>query len=231
MNAPRPLAGKVALVTGASRGIGRSVAIALADSGADLVLTSTGQTDAADEVRTRGQRAIHLAADVADRSQADRVVAAALEAFGKIDVLVNNAGVVVRAPIHQMEDADFDRVLAVNLSGPFYLARRLVPPMVARGWGRVLNISSISSTMGSPSLTAYCASKWGLNGFTRALAEELTGTGVLVAAVLPGSVDTDMLKGSGFPPRLAPVDVAGVVRYLCVEAPLAMNGSLVEVFG
>jgi 3-oxoacyl-[acyl-carrier protein] reductase len=103
--------------------------------------------------------------------------------------------------------------------------------MLAAKSGRIVNISSISGTLGTPRLTAYCASKWGINGLTKALAAELTGTGVSVFAVMPGSVDTDMLKGSGFTPAMQPAEVANVVRYLCAEAPDAMNGSLVEVFG
>jgi NAD(P)-dependent dehydrogenase (short-subunit alcohol dehydrogenase family) len=102
---------------------------------------------------------------------------------------------------------------------------------VSRGWGRVVNVSSISGTLGTAGMTAYCASKWGLNGLTRALAEEVKGQGVLVAAVLPGSTDTQMLAGSGFVARVTPDEVAKVVRFLCAEAPLAMSGSLLEVFG
>jgi 3-oxoacyl-[acyl-carrier protein] reductase len=103
--------------------------------------------------------------------------------------------------------------------------------MARRGFGRVVNVSSISGTLGTPGLSGYCASKWGLNGLTQSLAEEVRGRGVLVAAVLPGSVDTDMLKGSGFVPKMTPEEVARVVRFLCTEAPVAMSGSLVEVFG
>jgi 3-oxoacyl-[acyl-carrier protein] reductase len=121
--------------------------------------------------------------------------------------------------------------LGVNLLGPFYLIRRIVPQMLSRKWGRIVNVSSISGTLGSPSLSAYCASKWGLNGLTKALAAELDGTGVTISAVLPGSVDTEMLKGSGLEPKMTAEDVAAVVRYLCADSPEAMNGSLVEVYG
>jgi 3-oxoacyl-[acyl-carrier protein] reductase len=229
-----PLAGKVALVTGSSRGIGRAVALALAEAGADLVLTSTrerGADQTRKDVEARGRQAIELAYDSARLEDADRLVGAARAAFGKVDVLVNNAGVVVRASLAKTSDQDFERVLSVNLVGPFYLSRRLVPEMVARGWGRVVNVSSISGTLGTPELSAYCASKWGLNGLTKALAAEVEGSGVTVAAVLPGSVDTEMLLGSNFKPKMSPAEVARVVRFLCAEAPSAMNGSLVEVFG
>lgn len=232
MNAP--LAGKVALVTGASRGIGFDIAVQLAEAGANLVLTSTsegGCTRAAQSARALGRKVLTLSGDVARPDVVDRWVAAAQAELGHVDVLVNNAGIVVRKPLAQMMDDDFTRVLDVNLAGPFLLARRLIPAMAQRGWGRVVNVSSISSTLGSPRASGYCASKWGLNGLTQALAEEYKGTGVVVTAVLPGSVDTEMLQGSGFAPAMSPRDVASVVRFLCCEAPAAMTGSLVECFG
>ncbi|MHB8874901.1 MAG: SDR family NAD(P)-dependent oxidoreductase [Myxococcaceae bacterium] len=232
MNAP--LEGRVALVTGSSRGIGQAVALSLAQAGATLVLTSTREGGAEKTRRAvvaLGREALAVVYDAARPGDADRLLASVHETFGAVDLLVNNAAVVKRAKLADTSDQDFERVLAVNLSGPFSLCRRIVPSMVSRGQGRVVNVSSISGTLGSPGLSAYCASKWGLNGLTRSLAAEVEGTGVMIAAVLPGSVDTAMLKGSGFEPDMSPAEVAGVVRYLCAEAPLAMNGSLVEVFG
>ena len=223
----------VAFVTGASRGIGAAIAKALA-ADHDLALTSTarGGTKATAKIcRQLGAEVLELQHDAASRKDADRIVKAVDKAFGRVDVLVNNAGIVVRRPTVKMSDDDFDRVLAVNLSGPFYLVRRLLPGMIARGQGRVINVSSISATLGAAGATGYCASKWGLDGLTRALAEELRGTGVLALSVLPGSVATDMLAGSGFEPRMSAEEVAGVVRYLATQAPAAMQGSRVEVFG
>lgn len=228
------LSGKVALVTGASRGIGRAVALALAREGADLAVCATareGLEQTQRDASALGRKVVAAACDVGSPAEVESFLALALRELGRVDVLVNNAGIAQRAPLAEMSDADFDRVLRVNLSGPFYLARRLVPGMVERRWGRIVNVSSISGALGSPRMASYCASKWGLNGLTQSMAEEFRGAGVMVCAVLPGSVDTDMLKGSGFPPAMTPEQVADVVRYLCAEAPFAMTGSLVEVFG
>jgi 3-oxoacyl-[acyl-carrier protein] reductase len=122
-------------------------------------------------------------------------------------------------------------VLSVNLRGPFVLSRALLPAMRARGRGRFVFVASISSTIGCGGNASYAASKWGLLGFAKSLAEEVRGTGLSSVAVLPGSVDTDMLAGSGFAPAMTPDDVAGTITYLALDAPLAMNGSGVEVFG
>jgi 3-oxoacyl-[acyl-carrier protein] reductase len=230
----QPYPPTIALVTGASRGIGAAIARALAGLGLDLIVTSTrkgGTKVTADECRGHGVEVLELVHDAGSRKDADRVAAAATKRFGQVDILINNAGIVIRKPVAKMTDDDFDDVLRTNLSGPFYLTRRLLPGMVRRGLGRIINISSISATLGTANHTGYCASKWGLDGFTKALAEETRGTGVMVCSVLPGSVDTQMLKGSGFPPMMGAWEVADVVRYLAFEAPLALHGSRVEVFG
>ena len=194
--------------------------------------TKRGGTEAmAAELEGQGLKVLSVEADVGDALSVDAAVERVLRELGPVDVLVNNAGIVRRVPLVEMTDADFDDVLRVNLSGPFYFARRIAPQMVARRQGRIINVSSISGTLGSPKMSGYCASKWGLNGLTQALSEELKESGVFVAAVMPGSVDTRMLEGSGFAPKMSPEEVARVVRFLATEAPFAMTGSLVEVFG
>lgn len=226
----QPLADRVALVTGASRGIGRATLRALHSAGATVIGTATTEDGAAAITRELPD-AIGLVCDLGVAASVDAMWKAAVAQVGPIDVLVNNAGTVLRAPISGIDDAAWDRVLAVNLSGPYYLARRVIPSMTERRWGRIVNVSSISGTLGSPRNVPYAASKWGLNGLTQSLAEELKGTGVTVTAILPGSVDTDMLKGSGFAPAMTAEDVARTILFLCAEAPEAMTGSLVEMFG
>jgi 3-oxoacyl-[acyl-carrier protein] reductase len=229
------LTGKVALVTGASRGIGRAIASALSSEGAELVVTATTQQGADGTASALnaafGRRVVGIATDLALAGAADALADAALAAFGRVDLLVNNAGSLTLAPFVETSEADFRRVLEVNLNAPAALIRRFLPGMVSRRDGRIVNISSISGSLGTARLASYCASKWALNGLTKALAEELRGTGVFVAAVMPGSTDTDMLRSVGFQPHMTPEDVARVVHFLCGSAPMAMQGSLVEVFG
>jgi 3-oxoacyl-[acyl-carrier protein] reductase len=130
-----------------------------------------------------------------------------------------------------MTEREWDDVLDVNLKGTFLVTRAFLPRMRDLGRGRFLAIGSISSTMGTPRQSAYCAAKWGTVGFMKSLAEELRGTGLQAMCVMPGSVDTDMLKGSGFAAAMKPEDVAKTVAFLALDAPDAMNASSVEVFG
>lgn len=227
---------KVAIVTGASRGIGRATALALAARGMALALVSRRAESLAaveTEIRERGGVAISIAADVSVARDVTQMVERAAGELGAIDVLVNNAGVLVRAPIVDTVEADWDRVLDVNLKGAFLCMQAVLPEMVRRRRGRVVNVSSISGTLGSPQLASYCASKWGLIGLTKTAAEELRDDGVQVLAVSPGSVDTEMLQQGrpGAKPDMTPEDVANVIVYLATEAADAMTGSAVDVFG
>jgi 3-oxoacyl-[acyl-carrier protein] reductase len=220
----------VALVTGAGRGIGRAVAEALAPH-ADLCLcarTASQLEETAALVRGR-TRVLSVVADISVRADVERMVARCHEELGPVDWLVNNAGVAEIAPLATMTDAQWDRTMEVNLKGVFLCTQASLPDLAARK-GRVVNVGSISGTLGTPRMSAYNASKWGVNGLTKAWAAELKPQGVMVSAVLPGSVDTEMLRKSGFPPDMEPADIAGIVRYLCAEAPFAMTGALVEAF-
>jgi 3-oxoacyl-[acyl-carrier protein] reductase len=228
------LSGKTAIITGASRGIGRACALALAKEGARLGLIARNGGELASvaaEANGLGGQALCLAGDVAVPAFAEQAFGEVEEKLGPVDVLVNNAGVIAVASVAETRPEQWDEVLAVNLRGAFLFAREAVRRMVPRRSGRVISISSISGCVGTAGLSAYCASKWGLNGLIKTLAEELRGTGVLSMGVAPGSVDTEMLRMSGFEPDMQPEEIATVVRFLACEAPPGMQGSVVEVFG
>jgi NAD(P)-dependent dehydrogenase (short-subunit alcohol dehydrogenase family) len=215
------LAGKVAVVTGASRGIGRATTTLLGGAGAKVAGCAR---QAVDEV---------IACDVGRPADVERFAAEVLRRFGPPDLLVNNAGLVARAPLEETSLQNWDAVLDSNLKGTFLVTRAFLPAMRARRGGRIINIASISGRQGTAGLTAYCAAKHGVVGLTRALAEELRPDGITVNAVCPGSVDTDMLRVGmpGARPAMSPEDVANVVLYLAAYAPPALTGSCVDVFG
>jgi 3-oxoacyl-[acyl-carrier protein] reductase len=214
---------QVCVVTGASRGIGRAIADELVAAGAQLSTCAAKEAPRAGDHRAR--------CDVSDEDQVARFFAESETRLGPPDVLVINAGVLERAALDEMSAQQFDRVLGVNLRGAFLCARAAWPSMKARRKGRILAIGSISGTLGTPLASAYNASKWGLTGFVKSIAEEGREHGIFCALVLPGSTDTDMLAQTSFPPQMLPGDVAKVVRFLAAEAPFAMTGSAVEVFG
>ncbi len=223
-----------AVVTGAGRGIGRAVAIALADRGHDIALFGRTKLDlegTAHAVTERGRRALTIECDVSRTPAVQSAAAQTLRELGTPAVVINNAGVVRRVGVSAMTDEDWDLVVDVNLKGTFLVTRAFFPALVAQKHGRFIAMGSISSTLGTALHSAYCAAKWGVVGFTKSLAEELRGTGVQAMCVLPGSVDTDMLKGSGFAPQISPEDVARLVVYAALDAPDSMNGSAVEMFG
>ncbi len=221
------LAGKVVAITGASRGIGRACAEAFAQAGSRLALCAASSAPALPE----GAQGFGARCDVADAREVSLWVAEIAQRLGPIDVLVLNAGVLERAPIEEFTEAQWDRVLGVNLKGAFLCARAVWPQMSARKSGRIVALGSISGTLGTAHAAAYNASKWGLTGLIKSLAEEGRAQGILCASVLPGSVDTEMLKGTPFAPQMRPAEVARVVEFLADEAPFAITGSAVEVFG
>jgi 3-oxoacyl-[acyl-carrier protein] reductase len=225
------------VVTGAGRGIGRAIARSLAGAGARVALAARTEGELAQvarEIQQAGGAARAVRCDVSRASDVEDLFRLAEAEHGPVDVLVNNAGVVVRGEVAGLSEDEWDRTLDVNLKGAFLCARAALGGpggMVARRQGRIVNVGSISSTLGTPRLAAYCASKWGLLGLTKALAEEVREAGISVTAVLPGSVNTAMLVGSGFEPRMEPEDVARVVLFLASGAPHAMTGAGIELFG
>ncbi len=224
----------IGVVTGASRGIGRATAEALARRGLTVALLGRviGDLQAVvSEIQRNGGSAVPFECDVSDPSAIDRAAKEILRDLGAPRVLVNNAGIAERASIETMSNEAWNHVLAVNLTGPFLVTRAFLPAMRERARGRIVHVGSISSTLGTANLSAYCASKWGLIGLMKSLAEELRGSGLQTMAVLPGSVDTAMLKGSGFAAQMTAEDVAGTIAYAALDAPDAMNGSAIQVFG
>jgi 3-oxoacyl-[acyl-carrier protein] reductase len=223
-----------AVVTGASRGIGRATALALAARGLDVALLARTADDlvpVASAIAKLGVRALAVPCDVTSEDEVDAAAKRAIDSLGAPEVVVNNAGIIRRAAVHEMTLADFRAVLDTNLTGTFLVTRAFLPAMLKQRRGRVVQVASISSTLGSARASAYCAAKWGIIGFTKSLAEEMRGTGLVTMSVLPGSVDTAMLEGSGFAPQMSPEQVAQTIVYAALDAPSAMNGSSLEMFG
>lgn len=197
----RPLEGRVALVTGASRGIGRAIALHLAELGANVTLNYRDRDEEAREAleatqrRAVGGEASLARADISDRDQAARLVEGVLDRHHRLDILINNAGIQRSALVHKMSDADWHDVLDINLNAVFYLCRAALPSMLAAGRGHIVNISSASGFMGQRGAASYVASKHALTGLTRALAVETASRGLQVNIVAPGVTETDLLGG------------------------------------
>jgi NAD(P)-dependent dehydrogenase (short-subunit alcohol dehydrogenase family) len=192
------LDGRRALVTGGARGLGRVMAEAFAEAGADVALVSRTladcQTAAGEIAAATGRRTYALAADVAQAAEVEQMAERVESEFGPVDILVNNAGINIRGTAETLTPNDWDAVLAVNLTAPFLCARALGPRMCERGWGRVINLGSILSVIGIPGRAAYASSKAGILNLTRVLALEWAARGVTVNAICPGPFATDMNK-------------------------------------
>ena len=221
----KSLEGKSALVTGAGRGIGKAIALSLARSGCRLVLSSrtTAQLEEVQqEIQRSGGTAAVVAADLARDENIEQLVAETRRALGGIDFLINNAGWGKRAPVVRATVEDIDQTLRLNLRAPMLLAKHLVPAMIERGGGAVVNIGSVSGKSGEANGAAYSASKFGLIGFTQSLYEEVREHGIKVAVILPGFVDTPMIPPVKHLDRSKMIqadDVAQAVLYVLTSPP------------
>jgi NAD(P)-dependent dehydrogenase (short-subunit alcohol dehydrogenase family) len=258
MASARELQGKTALVTGASRGIGRAIAFALADAGADVAVASRGRDEVkllAAELEARGVRALAVRCDVTDRADVDEMAAAFVARFGgPPDILVNNAGAAQSHPFVNHPDDIWHQMIAANLTSVYFVTNAFVPAMVARGSGRIITIASTASHVGSPYVAAYVASKHGVLGLMRALATELVSKGITVNAICPGYVDTPMTDASiqnivdksgrsredarraleRMNPQkrlIAPEEVAAAVVFLAQDSSAGINGQSINIDG
>lgn len=239
--------GRAALVTGASRGLGKATAIRLAKEGMDVACHyhehEEGAHGTAAEVEKLGRRALVVQADIADPGAAEAMVREALDAFGHLDTLVNNAGMYPRQHFEDVTPEDWQRVLNVNAMGAFNVTRAVVDHMRSKGAGRIVNLSSILGAMGSKHGAHYSASKAALLGFTKSLAKELAPDDILVNAVCPGAIETDIIAGDDPDTRARrersiplgrvgqPDEIAGVVAFLCSPDASYMTGATLHVNG
>jgi 3-oxoacyl-[acyl-carrier protein] reductase len=244
---PAPLQGKVALVTGASRGIGRACAVALAEAGAAVAVGYSANPEAAEEVagliRSAGVGCVTLGSDLADPAAPGVLVERTVAELGSVDIVVNNAGITRDNLAVRISDADWDAVIAVDLSAAFRICRAALRPMLRRRDGRIINISSVAGVMGNPGQANYSAAKAGLIGLTKALCREVGSRGITVNAVAPGFIATDMTAGltgdtlatatAAVPlGRLGTVDeVAAAVRFLALPEAAYITGHVLHVDG
>jgi 3-oxoacyl-[acyl-carrier protein] reductase len=243
---PSSLAGQVAIVTGASRGIGRAVAIALAEAGAQVVVNYARSSTAADEVvaaiASAGGSAIAVQADVSKADQVDSLINGAIEKFGHVDILVNNAGITRDTLLLRMKPEDWQAVIDLNLTGVFLCTRAVAKLMLKQRSGRIVNIASVAGQMGNPGQANYSAAKAGVIGFTKTVAKELASRGVTVNAVAPGFIETDMtgdlpnaeeiLKFIPLGRFGQPEEIAGMVRFLTADPAAAyITGQVFNVDG
>ena len=232
----RRLQGKAALVTGASRGIGRGIAEAFAREGASIFLCARGEAalrEAARELEGAGASVGYRAADVSDPKDAERLVASALERFPDLEILVNNASILgKRAPIAELDVETWDEVLRVNTSSLFYVTRPLIPHLVSLGRGSIINVSSSVGRKGKPNWGAYAVSKFGLEGFTQVLAAELKASGIRVNSVNPGATRTDM-RAEAYPeedPQSLPTpeEITEIFVHLASDESRSVTGQTFE---
>jgi NAD(P)-dependent dehydrogenase (short-subunit alcohol dehydrogenase family) len=222
------LDGKTALITGGARGLGRTMAEALAQAGADIALAGRSQEtcqQAADGIAATspGRKVRAFAADVTRIGDVEKLADDVEREFGKVDILVNNAGINIRGPIQQLTEADWDAVIDTNLKGPFLCARAIGPRMVSRGWGRVINLGSVLGVIALPGRAPYASSKAGIINLTRVLALEWAGTGVTANAICPGAFATEMNRSL--------LDDPVKYKEFVAQIPMGRWGELEELTG
>lgn len=238
---------KVALITGATRGIGKEIALELARNGFDIAANcrkiSDDLNELKKEIESNNVRCEFVEADVANFEQCENMVKQTIEKFGRIDVLVNNAGITKDGLIMRMKKEDFEAVIDINLTGTFNVTRNVIPYMIKQKSGRIINLSSVVGVAGNAGQTNYSASKAGVIGFTKSLAKEVASRNILVNAVAPGFIDTDMTKvlsdsvKEGINEQIplkrmgSPKEVAKVVKFLSSEDSSYITGQVINIDG
>jgi 3-oxoacyl-[acyl-carrier protein] reductase len=241
---------KTAIVTGARRGIGRAIALALAKEGANVVVSDISQEDCqkvVTEIERLGRKGLALKCNVTSRAEVEDMLRRAVAEFGRVDILVNNAGILSFKPFLELTDEDWDNTLNVNLKGQFLCARAVAKEMAKNRWGRIINIASISSGgcgIAFPLIAHYTASKGGVMALTEALALELTSQGINVNAICPGAIDTDMAKGTKESGQLQqvllripkgrlgqPEDIANLAVFLASDESDYISGAAIVIDG
>ncbi len=243
------LEGKVALVTGGTKGLGRAMAEALASAGASVAVTGrtaeTAEAAARELAEAEGGKTLGIGADVAKSAEVTAMVARVLDTFGRLDILVNNAGINIRRPIEKLDEAEWDQVIATNLTGPWLCCRAAAAPMKAQKWGRVINVSSTLGSVGLADRTPYCSSNGGLTLMTRTLALEWAKDGINVNALCPGPFATEINRPLLDNPELSaamtakvpqgrwadPIELGPVAVFLASEASSFVTGATILVDG
>lgn len=241
------LTGKTAIVTGASRGIGRAIAMELAKQGADVVVNYSGNDQKAlevvEQIKQLGQNSIAVQANVDDQASVEALVKQTIDTFGKVDILVNNAGITRDMLLMRMKEEDFDAVIQTNLKGVFLCTKAVTRPMLKQRYGRIVNIASVVGLIGNPGQANYVAAKAGVIGLTKTTAKELASRNITVNAVAPGFIATDMtdtlkdeykeelLKQIPLARLGKPEDIAHVVAFLCTDEASYVTGQTINVDG
>ncbi len=241
------LNGKVAIVTGGSRGIGKEVAKKLASLGSNLVINYTSKEEEAlitkNEVESLGIKCITTKCDVSNSDEVNQMVDLAIKEFGQVDILVNNAGITKDGLLMRMKEEDFDKVIDVNLKGVFNCTKAVTKPMMKKKYGKIINMASVVGIIGNAGQANYCASKAGVIGFTKSTARELASRNININAIAPGFIDTDMTKVlsdevkqsmlNNIPKNTfgKPEDVANVVAFLASDMSNYVTGQVINVDG